>query len=296
MKTPIDSTGHAGATLALINSGVDYQMADLWVFTLNGGGVVRWTSAPQALTFTSVTAAGGTYALGPLITRGPINTKVGLEVATLEVTFNATLADLINGTSIVPFTVARGFDGAQVTLYRALLTAWGQPVLGVVIEFKGQVTAIKDIYRGGFKMTVSSSTILLNVNMGPDVFQAACLNTHYDADCGLSPTNVPGVVAASPGARAFNSNLTNPNGYFDKGIVTFTSGVNNGLQRTVQSYLNASGALAFAFGFPAAPAPGDTFNAVRGCLLTMVDCTAQGNLLKFRGTPFIPPATTGALG
>ena len=75
--------------------------------------------------------------------------------------------------------------------------------------------------------------------------------------------------------------------------ITFTSGANAGLSRAVQTYLAASGAMSFSFGFPFAPAPGDAFNAVRGCLLTMADCTAQANLVHFRGQPFTPPAVTG---
>lgn len=67
----------------------------------------------------------------------------------------------------------------------------------------------------------------------------------------------------------------------------------------MQTYLNASGALSFAFGFPVAPTPGDTFQAVRGCLLTLADCEAQRTTLDaqehFRGQPFTPPAIQGAL-
>jgi hypothetical protein len=80
--------------------------------------------------------------------------------------------------------------------------------------------------------------------------------------------------------------------YFDKGTILFTSGVNNGLQRTVQTF--AGGAASFAFGFPNPPAPGDAFTALRGCLLTLADCEAQRPLpdaqSHFRGQPFTPPA------
>jgi len=105
---------------------------------------------------------------------------------------------------------------------------------------------------------------------------------------------MPGTVAAGATTTSFNTNLTNPDHFFDKGTITFTSGANAGLSRAVQSYLNASGAMTLAFPLPNAPANGDAFNAVRGCLLTMADCTAQGNLLHFRGQPFTPPAVTGA--
>lgn len=294
MKTPIDN-GAAGATIALLNSGVDFQMVDLWAITLNGGTVIRWHSADVNV---PLTFNGQTYVSGPAIDRGKISIKLGLEVASLDVTIAATAADLINGAPLIPFVQGRGFDGATAILYRGFLASWAFPytIVGATISFSGRVTSLKDVSRARFTMTVSAWTVLLNVNMGPDVFQAGCLNNHYDANCGLSPTNVPGTVAAGGSTTAFHSNLTNPDHYFDKGAITFLTGANAGLSRAVGAYLNASGALTVAFPLPFAPANGDTFNAVRGCLLTMADCTAQSNLIHFRGEPFVPAAIAGAIG
>lgn len=299
MKTPIDN-GTAGATLALLNGGVDFEMVDLWAITLNGGTVIRWHSGGMN---TPLTFNGQTYLAGPGIDRGKISTKVGLEVATLDLNISATSADLINGAPIIPFAQGRGFDGATVILYRGFLASWNLPytILGAVIAFSGRVTSLKDVSRAKFTMTVSGSTVLLNVNMGPDVFQAGCLNTHYDANCGLTASNVSGAVSGSGGTTlAFNTNLTQADHFFDKGTITFTSGANSGLSRAVSTYFNASGAVTVAFPLPFAPAASDTFNAVRGCLLTLTDCEAQRTLSDaqqhFRGQLFTPAAVTGALG
>ncbi|HEY2710061.1 MAG TPA: DUF2163 domain-containing protein [Caulobacteraceae bacterium] len=306
MKTPIDCVS-AGATAALLNGGADFQMLDLWAITLNGGSVIRWHGgsgdpiqrADKAYVFAAAagqpTIANGAYALGPAIDRGKISTKLGLEVATLDMQISADVSDRINGAPLIPFAQGRGFDGATVVLYRAFLPAWGQPITGAVVAFSGRVTALKDVSRAKFTMTISAWTVLLNVNMGPDVFQAGCLNTHYDANCTLTPTNVPGTVAAGATTLAFNTSLASPDHFFDKGTITFTSGANAGLSRAVQSYVAASGAMTVAFPLPFAPAAGDAFNAVRGCLLTMADCTAQSNLIHFRGQPFTPPAIQGVL-
>jgi hypothetical protein len=291
MKTPIDN-GTPGATLALLNDGGSFVMADLWAITLNGGAVVRWHGAgvPTSLAFN-----GQTYARGPVIDRGKISTKLGVEVATLDVSTSAGASDLINGAPLTPFAQGRGFDGATVVLYRAFLASWDPPytVVGAVIAFSGRVTAMKDISRAKFTMTVSAWTVLLNVNMGPDVFQAGCLNTHYDASCTLTPVNVPGTVSPGGMISSFGTSLTNPDHFFDKGTITFNSGPNAGLSRAVQTYVG--GAITVAFPLPFAPAPGDAFNAVRGCLLTMADCTAQANLIHFRGQPFTPPAIQGVV-
>ena len=307
MKTPIDSAAAgAGATVSLLNSGADFAMLDLWKLTLNGGAVVRWHGGPMSTSVSFTAAAGqsatanGTYVAGPVIDRGKISTKLGLEVATLDAKIGATGADLINGTPLIPFAQGRGFDGASVVLYRAFLPSWSAPVTGLVIAFSGRVTQLKDLTRTGFTLTVSAWTVLLNVNMGPDVFQAGCLNTHFDADCGLTPGpfSFTGSVSASPAPTtngfSTGSSAVTANGdhYYDKGTLTFTTGVNAGLTRTVQTY--AGGAFSFAFGFPNPPATGDAFTAVRGCLLTLADCEAQRTTLDaqehFRGQPFTPPA------
>src|ERR1700761_4669178 len=102
MKTPIDAAG-AGATVALLNGNADFQMVDLWKITLNGGGVILWHGGPvnTPIAFAALSgqssAANGSYLAGPGIERSKITTKLGLEVATLDVSVSATAADLING-------------------------------------------------------------------------------------------------------------------------------------------------------------------------------------------------------
>ena len=306
MKTPIDATGHTGSTLALLDGASAFNMVDLWVITLNGGEVIRWHSAMNesphpsvsSLTFNAASPYGGTYALGPLIDRGKITAKLGVEVGTMDVKISAGPDDLINSAPIIPFAIGRGFDGASVMVLRGYIPAWGNPfsatfITGATIEFSGRVTQLKNIGRTTMTMTVSSWLVLLNVNMGPDVFQAGCLNQHYDADCGLTATLISGTASAGASTTAFNTNLTAADGYYTKGIITFTSGQNEGVSRAVQSYANAGGAITAAYGFPFAPSSGDTFTVARGCLLTMADCQNQGNLIHFRGQPFTPPAITG---
>ena len=312
MKTPIDSSAAGpGATVALLNGGADFMLLDLWKVTLNGGAQVYWHGGPlnTSVTFTATagqsTAADGTYLAGPTIDRGKISTKAGLEVATLDMKIGAGPSDTINGAPPIPFAQGRGFDGASVVLYRAFLPNWGSTsaspqITGVVIAFSGRVTELKNLSRAGFTMTVSAWTVLLNVNMGPDVFQAGCLNTHFDANCGLTAASFTfaGAVQASPAPTATSFSTAsapitaNGDHYYDKGTVTFTSGPNAGLARTVQSY--AGGLFSFAFGFPNPPAAGDAFTATRGCLLTLADCKAQRPTsdaeAHFRGQPFTPPA------
>ena len=115
MRIPIDAIGQAGATVALLNSGVDFVMADLFTVTLNGGQVLRWSGASAPIVFN-----GETWILGPAIDRGKISTKIGVEVATLDITLSARSSDQINGAPLIAFVRANGLDGATLKLERAL--------------------------------------------------------------------------------------------------------------------------------------------------------------------------------
>ena len=127
-------------TLALRNllATGTFVRADIWTITLNGGVVVRWTSHDQPISW-----AGQTYALGPIIQRGKISEKLGLQVSTLDVTITALDSDLINGSPIIGFIAGHGLDGASVKLERAYLTDWNLPIVGTIIRFAGRVTSVR---------------------------------------------------------------------------------------------------------------------------------------------------------
>lgn len=297
MKTPIDATGGAGGTAALLNGSQDFVMVDLWIITLSGGTIIRWHSKPDnsPLTFNNLGFAGGVYVAGPTIDRQRITTTVGLQVATMDMQIGATAADLINGVPILPFLRNNGFDGATVVLLKAYLPTWQSPITGCLINFSGRVTSLNNVTRSMATVTVSAWTVLLGVNMGPDVYQAGCLNRHYDPNtCTLTPTNVPGTVTSSGSEILVPTNLTNPDHYFDKGTVTFLTGPNAGIKRAIGTYVG--GVMSFAYPLPEPATSGDTFNAVRGCLLSTIDCNAQSNLPHFRGQPYIPQAVNSVTG
>jgi uncharacterized phage protein (TIGR02218 family) len=277
------------ALISLLNSGADFQMADLWTLTLSGGTVIRWSGADVPLVYN-----GNAYALGPAIDRGAISEKRGVDVQTLTMTIYANGSDTINGSPLIPFIANRGLDGANVRLDRAFLTDWNLPVVGAINRFAGKVTSIGEISGSSVQVTISSWLVLLNVNMPPELYQAGCLHTVYDAGCGLAASSfsATGTVAIGATQTSFSSNLTGHANIYAQGRIQFTSGANTGVIRAVKAN-DGAGNFTLIGPLPAAPANGDTFLATQGCDLTKATCqTKFANLARFKGTPFVPVPET----
>jgi uncharacterized phage protein (TIGR02218 family) len=76
-------------------------------------------------------------------------------------------------------------------------------------------------------------------------------------------------------------------GYYDDGIMTFTSGVNSGLSYQIRMWDGVT--LTLDNALFVAPSPGDTFHISPGCDHTSNDCfTKFNNLVNFRGFEKIP--------
>lgn len=275
---------------ALLATG-QFVYADIWTITLNGGGVVRWTSHDVSLTY-----GGNTFVSGPAIARGTIAEKTGVEVSDLKMTIDAIDSDLINGVPVIAFIAAHGLDGAAVKLERAYAQDWASPITGTVIRFAGKVTSIDRIQGGTAELTVSSWLVLLDAGSPRNHFQVGCMRTLYDAGCGVNPASFSSSgVVTSGSINGFGSGLTPAANYFAQGRVVFTSGANAGVSRTVRAS-GTDGSFTLIRPLPVAPAAGDTFTAYAGCDLKQSTCSGKfSNLTKFKATPYVPLPTT-ALG
>jgi uncharacterized phage protein (TIGR02218 family) len=283
--------------IALLNS-QRFVMCDLFTIMLANGNVLRYTNWDGDVVFGSSTfrAAGGSAAY-PALTRGPARCIIGIEVDTLEVNFLVNSTVQINGVPVAQFARQGGFDGARLKLERAFLPAPTLPgaaadtSAGALIMFVGRVAEI-ECTRTGVVMNVNSDLELLNVMLPRNVFQAPCRHELYDAGCTLTRAalTVASTAAAGSTQLVINSAMAQASGYWNLGVLTFTSGVNNGLMRSVNTY--TPGVHTLEFSLYAAPAIGDTFTVYPGCAKTVAACTAFGNLVNFGGHPTIPAPET----
>lgn len=282
-----------GALLAFLNANRQAIPHDLFTFRMASGAVLRYTSLDAG-----VTIAGNTWLPGPAIKRTRISRKVGLEVATMNVDLAANETVLAGGVPIVGAFASGAFSGTTVRLDRAFMndSAVVQGALGL---FFGRIGAVRTEL-GRAKFEVRSHNELLDVMVPADVYQPGCRNTLWDLRCGLARATYKSSgavsVASGPAKNSFGcATFGKAADWFSLGTVTFKTGANAGLSRTVRLVSTAGGVDTFQLvsPLPYAVAAGDTFDAYPGCDKTKPTCgTKFNNLARFRAEPYIPAPET----
>lgn len=290
----------------ILNLQTEYLLADLLTIVPKSGSVVRLTSSDHDITVASrypnpTSPATQTFPCSgppsaptlPTFKRGATKLVVGVEVDTIDIELYATPPVLYAGAPWPSAARVGAFDEADIVIEKLVCTDWADTSAGTLIIFWGRVAEVRP-RRNGVTLTVNSYLDLLTLQPLPrNAYQPGCLHTLFDTGCAISKGAfaVSGTVAASPApsVNGFATNLTNPNGYFDLGTISFTSGVLSGQSRTIKGYLNAAGALVLLTPLTAAPAAGDTFTAYPGCDKSQATCTSKfSNLAHFRGFPYVP--------
>ena len=265
-------------------------IADLYTFTLNDGTVLRYTSCDIDLT------VGGHLftSLGVKFKKGNVRTPIGTEVADFSLTIYAGDSDTVEGITFLNAISNGLFDSAYLKREILCKTSWTDNSGGTILSFYGRIADI--VYkRDQVVFTIKSPSELLNLNFPKNVYQSGCLHTLYDSGCTLLKANFVSASAIHilhDTSLMEAATLTQATGYFDLGRIVFTSGVNNGVIRSIRSYIKVSaGVQQFVLSYPLLnlPSVADTFNIYPGCDKTMTTCTNKfSNLVNFRGFPFIP--------
>ena len=288
------------ALIAHLAASKQFAVVDLYTLSIvntswSAGLSVSYTVYRYSGAEYSVTTGGHTYtATDAIFSRQGARQTIGLEVATMDVTVNATGAMVIKG---IPFmqAVARGvLDSAILQVDRAFVDA-NHAIIGTVNWFTGRVAKVQPS-RTGATITVNSLTELLNINVPRNVYQAACQNALYDSACGLSMAGFAYSGTVSEATQSIvdftGSALSMPTGFFELGGLVFTSGSNSGECRTVK-YHRVSGSVYLSSPLKSVPVAGDTFELYAGCDKTMSTCTNKfSNIDNFKGQPFIPTPET----
>ncbi|WP_428491686.1 DUF2163 domain-containing protein [Rhodopila sp.] len=268
--------------------------ATLYTITLSSGTVLRYTSygmdiVHDGFTFSAGLGGGAAFETSP----AKSTWKNGLDVSTLSFDVMPKQAT-INGVPFIVAAVNGVFDNATVMRERAYMPTGSAAAVGSIILDGGQVSEI-DLGREKVTFNVADFRQLLDIQMPRRLYQASCSNALFDASCALNRATFTAVGTATSGSTAsvVSASLAASSGYYDLGVITFTSGANAGLSRTVKTY--TTGTIQVIVPFPSAPATGDGFSIYVGCDKSLSTCGSKfSNQANFHGQPFIPIAETAS--
>ena len=169
---------------------------------------------------------------------------------------------------------------------------WPLVPVGVLPRFLGIVGAIDG---GGADLVVSVNSPLniLQLSLPRNLYQPNCLNSFGDQACGINLAAYTNADSAQAASNALNIVCGNAFAadYYDHGMLTFTSGINAGFSRSVETSANQVINLATPFFY--APSVGDRFTLTPGCDKSFLCCAKYTNTANIRCHPFVPPPATG---
>ena len=279
-------------------------LAALWKLTRTDGTVMGFTTHDQDITYQSADDLTSVrYAAATGMANSASDSNSNLSVDNLEVTGFLDSAD-IDETDIR----AGVYDNATV---EERLVNWADLSMGDMLVRAGFLGTIKMV-NGLFTAELRGLTQKLSTAMGDTygpVCRAELFSNAADDDgswrpwyCNVIEANYTqsGSVFASPDAMTLtpNSGLLmvgseTPTeaagaGWFDNGLVTFSSGVLKGKSLEIKTWDGVN--LDMFLPFAVAPAPGDAFTITPGCDHTAQasGCLKFNNIANYRGEPFIP--------
>ncbi len=181
------------------------------------------------------------------------------------------------------------WDSAEVEIR---IVNWSDLTMGEVKLRKGTLGALS-WKNGQLTAEVLGLTNLLQQNLGRS-YGAPCDAELGDSRCQATVPVHAGAVATAVNAHEITvadgspPDLNFTVGYYDDGVITFTSGVMSGLSNQIDHWDGVS-ALTLKLQLLAAPSPGDTFTILPGCAHDPTDCRVKfGNLDNYQGFPTMP--------
>jgi hypothetical protein len=266
-------------------------LAGLWDFAAVQIFQVNWSSVTDGKIWQRVGNLGEvTLQRGQFQAelRGLMEAYTTTVVELTSPTCRANLGDARCGVALGPFTVTGtvtsvGADNATIgdTGRAEAGPTGGIAVTGITQANPGVVTLASMLnlaedsaitITGVAGMTaVNGSTLFRSPNAGKTTFQLGVDTTAY-------PAYTSGGTVTPLGGTS---------GYFDRGLITFTSGPNTGLSMEVKSY--TPGQMILVLPMPYVVAVGNTYSLIAGCDKTFPTCRDRfSNVVNFRGEPYLP--------
>lgn len=256
--------------------GETLTICTLWKITRSDAVVFGFTDNSRDILY-----SGTTYLAATGHTPSSIKTTSNLSVDNLEV------QSVLDSSAITEADIQAGlwdFAQIEIMIINYLSLADGHMTLR-----KGWLGNIRT-GRHNFIAELRGMMQPLQQSIGR-VYSPACDAVLGDARCGvaLATYTVTGTVTTATSARMFTDTArTEINGYFDGGLITWTSGNNATYSMEVKSSTSA-GIITLQQAMPNATAIGDAYNLSAGCDKLLATCkTKFNNVINFRGFPHVP--------
>jgi uncharacterized phage protein (TIGR02218 family) len=240
----------------------------------------------------AIPAPSLTWAVDPYrLERGDINITAGVEVDDCTVSLYCKPANTLDGLTLQASVLNGRFDDARIRIDLAIMPSWNDTSNGLLNLFEGRVTDVK-IDHSKIELTVSTDAILLDTQIPTTLYQPSCVHTLYSEKCGAvrsSFTESNTVDTVLDNGVSFVS--VNGTGFYLFGSLTFTSGLNTGLSRSLTASTASGGSqfVKFAQPFPYTPSIGDTFTVSAGCDKARSSCKNKfNNEVHFLGWEYMP--------
>lgn len=260
------------------------NLATCWRIQRNDGQLFGYTAHDQALTID-----GLLYQPQSGFIPSAIDTKEGLSVDNMEVDALVLSAEFTEAELL-----AGRWDYARVAIFQVDYTnpSGGSLMLrrGTLGEVSFTAQAERSSQTGTYKAELRGLLQPLAQVIG-EVVSKLCRASLGDARCkiNLPALTVSATVASINAANTLIASpaLTQAAGFFDYGLISFTSGPNAGYSMEVHAY--TPGSIRLFQALPYTPAAGDAFGLSPGCDRHLGTCIGRfNNALNFRGEPHLP--------
>lgn len=250
-------------------------LATCWKITRRDNSVKGFTDYTSALSVDGVV-----YEAVSGFLPSAVESSTGTAVDNMDV------IGMLNATSISEDDIFAGlYDYAEIDVFLIAPEHIDEGTVSLRSGYIGEITT-----KGGrFVAEVRGLTQALSRHIG-ELYSPLCRAKLGDAKCSkdLASHTVTSAVTSFTDRRVFTaSGLTQADGYFDGGRVTFSSGDNEGLAMEVKRF--SGGEVTLALPMPYALAASDMFTIIAGCDKTFATCIGTfNNAENFRGEPHVP--------
>lgn len=255
-------------------------LATCWKLTRKDNTLMGFTNHDKDLTIDGVVYKAATGFTPSAIENSGTLSVDNLDVEGMLTSGSLTEADIMAGL----------YDFADIDIFQVNYMELSQGVFPLKRGWLGEVSLKKH----QFVAEVRGMSQRLSQTIG-ELYSPSCRASLGDARCkvDLAAHTATGAISSVASAQQFTDNSqTEASASFAAGIITFTSGANQGLSMEIKEYMYTTGIggqFVLALPMPYPVSEGDGYSVIKGCDKTLATCKGRfDNLLNFRGEPHVP--------